>query len=342
MKRTILIVDDVPLNRDVLADIFEEDYEVITAADGNEAISVLDEKTGKIAALLLDIYMPGKDGFEVLKHMRSNHMLTQIPVLMITTECSLDTEKQCLDLGAMDFIKKPFNAQLVFARVQNAVSLYSYKRNLEKKVHIQTARLKKINHCIVGMLGGLVESRNLESGEHVQRVSGYTKALAQKMMKLYPEYKLTEERIEIISEAAALHDVGKIAISDTILLKPGRLTDDEFATMKTHTTLGAEYISSITDVWDEEYSKVSYQIAKYHHERYDGHGYPEGLSGDDIPLAAQLVSIADVYDALIHERCYKKAFSKDEAFKMIMNGECGTFSPKLLECFKGCFPFGNK
>lgn len=341
MKQGILIADDVELNREILSDIFEGEYNLIFAENGRTAREKINLYKDELCAILLDIFMPEVSGIDLLEELGADCTSLRIPVLMITTDTSLDSEKRCLDLGATDFIKKPFSDSLVKSRVNNAINLYSYKNNLEEKVAEQTAKIKRTNHAIVELLGNLVESRNYESGEHVQRVSTYTRMLAQKMMEKHPEYNLTPARIDIIVDAAALHDVGKISISDTILLKPGRLTNDEFEIMKTHTTLGSEYILGIKNIWESDYSKTSYDIARYHHERYDGRGYPEGLAGDEIPISAQLVSVADVYDALIHERCYKSAIPRDKAFDMIINGECGTFSPKLLDCFEECFPFEN-
>lgn len=343
MKKGILIVDDVEINREILTDIFWEKYDVMVAEDGNEALKILAERKEDISAILLDIYMPNLNGIEALEKMNQLHILNDIPVLMITADNSYDDENRCLQLGATDFIRKPFSSALVKTRVENAVSLFSYKKHLEDKVEMQKKKISETNRSIVEMLGNLVESRNLESGAHVQRVSLYTNVLANIMMEDYPETGLTPEIIEIITSAAALHDVGKIAISDSILLKPGRLTPEEFEIMKTHTTLGSEYIKSIeSGIFDEEYANTSYEIARYHHERYDGRGYPEGLKGDEIPISAQLVSVADVYDALIEERCYKKPIPKEKAYEMIINGECGTFSPKLIECFKKGFPFEEK
>lgn len=339
MKGKILIVDDVDINVDILSDIFEDDYELVTANDGVSAIGIIEENHKNLDMVLLDINMPNMNGMEVLRIMRDKNILSELPVLMITAENSTEAENDCLKLGATDFIRKPFSASLVKTRVRNTVSLYNYKNHLEDTVKEQTDKIKHTSRSMVETLGNLVESRNLESGQHVQRVSKYTGMMAQAMMKLHPEYRLTDDKIEVISEAAALHDVGKIAISDAILLKPGRLTDDEFAKMKEHTTLGSEYIKSVKGIWDEDYAQTCYDIARYHHERYDGRGYPEGLKGDDIPISAQLVSVADVYDALIEERCYKKAFTKEKAFEMITNGECGIFSPKLMECFVKCYPF---
>lgn len=339
MKQSILIADDVELNREMLTDIFEEQFDILEASDGYETSEIISENKEKLCAVLLDLNMPGIGGMDILKGMKKDKLLTHIPVLMITTDSSLEIERKCLEVGATDFIKKPFDPVIVKTRVLNAVSLYSYKNNLEDKVSEQMSKLKKTNHKIVSMLGNLVESRNLESGEHVQRVSAYTRELAETMMAKYPEYGLTPKMVDIIADAAALHDIGKIAIADAVLLKPGKLTDEEFEIMKTHTTLGSDYIKTSAGLWDAEYYQAGYEIARYHHERYDGKGYPENLKEDEIPISAQLVSVADVYDALTHERCYKKAFTKTEAYKMIINGECGNFSPKLLECFKICFPF---
>ncbi len=339
MKNRLLIVDDVQLELDILSDIFGNSYDIITATNGYDASEIITENRNSLCAVLLDVMMPGIDGIDVLKGMKKDGLLAQIPVLMITTDTSREVESRCLELGATDFIRKPFSLSIVETRVRNAVNLFSLKNNLEEKVLEQTRKLYEINHRIVNMLGNLVESRNLESGEHVQRVSGYTRELAVMMMERYPEYNLSPRDVDVIADAAALHDIGKIAISDMVLLKPGKLTDEEFGIMKTHTTLGSDYIKSVVGMWDEAYYKASYEIARYHHERFDGRGYPEHLKADEIPISAQLVSIADVYDALTHERCYKKAFSKEEAYNMIIGGECGTFSPKLLECFKLCFPF---
>lgn len=335
----LLIVDDVEMNRELLGDMFENKYDIFEAEDGIKALELLAENEDEIACILLDIVMPNMDGMQVLKNLKDRNLLARIPVLMISADNSSESELECLNMGAFDFISKPFKRTLVKSRVDNAINLYMYKNHLEEKVKEQTERIRKTNYQIVNILGNLVESRNLESGEHVQRVSQYTAKLGTILMQRHPEYGLTPERIELISEAAALHDIGKIAISDAILLKPGRLEKDEFEIMKTHTTLGADYLRKVEGIWDKEFADTCYDIAKHHHEKYDGSGYPDGLVGDDIPWAAQLVSVADVYDALIEERCYKKAFSKSVAKNMILGGECGAFSPDLMECFEVGFPF---
>lgn len=348
MRNKVLVVDDVELNRDLLEEMLKDEYDVIKAEDGEMALKLIWEHQEEIAVILLDLIMPKVDGYTVLEKIKSNNFMDKIPVLIISGESSVETETQCFDYGISDFIKKPFDNRLVKKRVKNIVDLFAYKNNLEEKVAEQTQTLRKqykILHMqaeelhqnkakIIEILGTVVEYRNLESGEHINRVKGFTRIMAEKMMEKYPEYGLTPRVVEIISSAAALHDIGKIAIPDNILLKPGRLTPEEFDCMKTHTTKGCEILESIEGAWDEEYGKVSYEICRYHHERYDGKGYPDALKEDEIPISAQLVSVADVYDALVTERVYKHAIPKDEAFQMILDGKCGLFSPKLMDCFK--------
>ncbi len=347
MRNTVLIVDDAELNREILAEILGNEYNIMLAEDGKVALQILESNHEDIAVLLLDLNMPEIDGFDVLKEMQRRDLMNRIPVLIISGETSLNVERKCFEYNISDFIRKPFDNTLVRRRVNNIVKLFQYQNELEDTVSMQTKELReqyqllkkqaeklhKRNTDIIDILGTVVEYRDFESGEHVMRVKGFTKILAQEIPKDYPEYGLTDEIIEVIVSASATHDIGKIAIPDNILLKPGRLTDEEFACMKSHTTRGSEILNNIKYIWDEEYAQVSYDICRHHHERYDGKGYPDGLAGEDIPIAAQIVSIADVYDALVSERVYKKAFSKDEAFQMIINGKCGVFSPKLLKCF---------
>ena len=348
MKRKILVVDDVEINRDMLCSILEDDYEVIGVDNGKEALDIIKLEKESLAAILLDLIMPEVDGFQVLEELNRDRLIKKIPVLVISGENSIEVEQKCFSLGISDFIGKPFNNMIVKKRVDNMTDLFEYRNRLEKKVEEQTAdlrkayqtlkiqaeRLQKKNEDIIDMLGTVVEYRNLESGEHIQRVKGYTRILAECFMKEYPEYNLTPQKIDVIVSASALHDIGKVAIPDYILDKPGKLTKEEYECMKTHTLRGCEMLDSIRKDWDVELRTVSYEICRYHHERYDGKGYPDGLSGDDIPLSAQLVSVADVYDALVSKRCYKDAYAKDEAFRMITQGECGVFSPRLMEVFR--------
>ncbi len=348
MRDKILIIDDVDFNRDMLRVILEDDYTIVEAEGGRAALDILESDSDGFAAILLDLIMPEMDGFEVLSELNTRGIVGKIPVLIISGETSVESENMCFELGVSDFIGKPFNNMLVKKRVQNVTEVFNAKNMLEEKVEeqtrvlrkayqalkIQADHLKKRNQEIIDMLGTVVEFRSLESGEHIQRVKEYTRIMAEQFMKDYPEYGLTQEKIDVIVSASALHDIGKIAIPDSILNKKGKLTKDEYEYMKTHTVRGCEILDAIKSEWDKESKKASWEICRYHHERYDGKGYPEGLSGDEIPISAQLVSVADVYDALVNERCYKEAYSTDKAFQMILKGECGVFSPKLMECFR--------
>lgn len=348
MREKILIVDDIELNREILAVALGNEYPIMEAGDGEQAIRILKEHFHEVAAVLLDLIMPKADGYEVLKYMHEAGLMAHIPVLVISAASGTDDERICLEMGVSDFIHKPFDSMTVRSRVKNIVELFMYKNRLEDRVRIQTENLKRQNELliqqaekikasnekIIDVLGTVVEYRNLESGEHIKRVKGFTRILANKAAQKYPEYNLTPARINIIVAASALHDVGKISIKDSILLKPGRLSADEFEYMKSHTVRGCDILDQIDGAWDREYARVSYVICRYHHERYDGKGYPDGLSGEDIPIEAQLVSIADVYDALVSDRVYKEAIDKNKAYHMILMGECGVFSPKLMECFR--------
>lgn len=348
MKAKVLVVDDMQINRDILEEILEDKYEILKASNGVEALKVLDEEGENLGVILLDLMMPEMDGFGVLEELKKRELIGKIPVIVISSDMTPGSEEKCFDYGVSDFIRKPFNENLVRLRVGNVEDLYSYKNSLEKKVSNQTrilteqnaklkeqtVRLAESNQKIIDILGTVVESRNLESGQHINRVKKYTEILARQMMEDYPEYGLTEHMISVMGPASALHDVGKIAIPDSILLKPARLSADEFEVMKSHTTRGCLIINNIEGAWDEEYAKMSYEICRHHHEKWDGKGYPDGLKGDEIPIAAQIVSVADVYDALVNERVYKDAFSKDKAFAMIVGGECGQFSPKMMESFR--------
>ncbi len=339
-KQTILIVDDVDINREILCEMFQE-YDTVQASNGKEAIEIIEADPDAISVVLLDVVMPVMDGVAVLEEMKMKGWIDSIPVLLITGEATTEIERKAYGLGVSDIIKKPFDAFIVKQRAKNVIELYYNKRHLEDMVDLQTKVLRKqaeelqsMNDRIIDVMSNVVEFRNLESGNHVKRVKTFTNILAKYVAKEYPEYHLDNNAIAMITSASALHDVGKIVIPDAILLKPGRLTAEEFETMKTHTTRGCEVIDMLADIQQGEYGKVSYEICRHHHERYDGRGYPDGLKGEEIPISAQIVSVADVYDALVTERCYKKAFSTEEAFRMITNGECGTFSPKLMRCFE--------
>lgn len=348
MKSKILIVDDVEINRELLKEMLSDSYEVLEAENGQDALRIIKDEMKELKAILLDLVMPVMDGLEVLIRLKKYNITDKIPVLVISGESNAEYENKCFKYGVYDFIGRPFKANLVTKRVANMINLYAYKNELEVKVSEQTKVLRKAydtlkeqaaelaghNQDIIDMLGTVVEYRNLESGEHIQRVKGYTRIIAEGLSRDYPEYNLTPENIEVIVSASSLHDLGKIAIPDKILLKPGRLDEDEYEFMKSHTIRGCEILASMHTKWNKKVEKTLYEIIRHHHERYDGKGYPDNLKGDDIPISAQIVSIADVYDALVNERCYKDAYSLDEAYHMMISGECGVFSPKLMEVFR--------
>ncbi len=341
MRDTILIVDDEELNRELLSQIFEGRYKILMAKDGKEAIETIDNNMDSIAVILLDLIMPVVSGYQVLQVLNARGIVSKIPVVLITANTNVQVAISCYTLGASDLINKPFVSQVVKKRIINTIEMYQNKETLEGLVKdkddeliVQHERLEQFYDKLMDVVSNIVEFRDLESGEHVKRVKGLTKIMAQAYMNLYPEAGLTEEKINTIVRASAIHDLGKISIPDSILLKPGRLTDEERTIMQTHTTKGCEILKLLGDVQDEEQFDASYEICRHHHERYDGKGYPDGLKEDEIPLSAQLVSVVDVYDALVCERVYKKPFDKETAYNMIVNGDCGVFSPKLLKCLE--------
>lgn len=334
MKKALLIVDDQQINREILKGIFQDHYRFLEAENGLKAIECLEERHDSIAAILLDLVMPYLDGFGVLEYMRKKDYLKDIPAILITGENTPEIQKAGYELGVSDIINKTFDPYLVRRRVANIVELYYHKNNLEELVEQQTRKLTRQNVRMINVLGTVVEFRNMESGEHIARVRGLTRILLERVADQYPEYCLTSEEVQMIVDASPMHDVGKIMISDSILMKPGKLTPEEFEIMKTHTVKGCEIIEQIADLDDKKYLRYCSEIARSHHERFDGRGYPDGLRGEEIPISAQVVSIADVYDALVSERVYKKAFTKEEAYRMILNGECGVFNQKLIACFR--------
>lgn len=339
-RNTLLIVDDMEINREILMDIFEEQFETLEASDGNEAIEQLKAHQDEIALMFLDLQMPNKNGLEVLKYMNLQNLMEKIPVIMITGEATVESDVNAYELGVSDIIYKPFAEAIVIRRTLNLIELFESRMNLEEKLERRTQeliksreKLSKNNEFLIDALSSVVEFRSMESGEHIQRVKYFTNIILKYLKKLYPEYGLTDDQIHLITHASALHDIGKIAISDSILLKPGKLTKDEFEVMKTHTTTGCEILEKFKQE-DNDFYRYCYDICRHHHERYDGAGYPDHLEGEDIPIWAQVVSIVDVYDALVSKRVYKIPYAVDEAARMIREGECGTFSPKILDCFE--------
>lgn len=334
-RKTILIVDDIEINRAILAEIFKEDYEIVEAEDGRQAIQILDADP-EISAVLLDLLMPKVNGLEVLRDMNRTGKIESIPVFLITAADSDEMLLEGYDLGAIDVIRKPFLTHFLKCRISNVIELYGHRNELEKIVEEQVERLSNMNRSLVETMATIIEFRDGESGEHVKRISSLTKILLKQISKMYPEYYLPKEEIDKIVMSSILHDVGKVSTPDQILNKPGRLTKEEFEIMKQHTVQGCEILKNIPHIMEKGLYDYSYDICRHHHERWDGRGYPDGLSGDDISIWAQVVSVADVYDALTAERCYKKAFSHETAVQMIHNGECGAFNPKVMLAFEAC------
>lgn len=332
-RQKVLIVDDSEMNREMLADILEDDYDVIQAENGAEAVTILKDRHFEIALVMLDMVMPEMDGLGVLKVMNRNQWIENIPVIMISVENSADYIEKAYDLGVTDYIKRPFDSVAVRRRVINTMMLYANQKKLVGLVAEQIYEKEKSTNLMINILSHIVEFRNGESGLHVLHIKTITQTLLNRYAELHPDAGLTRADIAMISLASSLHDIGKISIPEEILNKPGRLTDEEFAIMKTHSAIGASMLENLS-FKDEPLIKVAYEICRWHHERYDGRGYPDGLKGDEIPISAQVVSVADVYDALTSERVYKKAFTHEKAMEMILGGECGTFSADVLECLK--------
>ena len=331
-KPQILLVDDSAMNRMMLTEILGDSYHVLEAENGRECMEKLQAETGNIALVLLDINMPVMDGFEVLKAMNANHTIEDIPVIMISSEDSDATIRRSYELGASDYVNRPFDARIVYRRVTNTIKLYAKQRRLVQMVSEQIRARENNTDTLVGVLSHIVEFRNGESGAHVRHIRTITELLLRRLLEINSRYSITAEQQDMIPLASALHDIGKIGIDEKVLNKPGRLTPEEFEVMKTHSMLGAKMLHDLDEFAEQPLLQTAYEIARWHHERWDGRGYPDGLKGDEIPISAQLVSLADVYDALTSERCYKKAFSHEKAVQMILNGECGAFNPLLLQC----------
>ena len=331
LKPKILIADDSAMNRAILVEMLGDGYDVIEAENGREAVRAL-QSTPEIDLLLLDIMMPEMDGFEVLEQMKRYGWIEDVPVVMISAENGSAYVERAYDLGATDFISRPFDMAIVRRRVTNTLMLYTKQKQLVGLVARQVYENQKSNNLMINILSHIVEFRNGESGSHVLHIHTATELILNHLVKKTDKYKLSAADIAMIGTASSLHDIGKINIPEEILNKPGRLTKEEFDIMKTHTTIGAHILENLPFQQEEPLVKVSYEICRWHHERWDGRGYPDGLKGEEIPIAAQVVALADVYDALTSERCYKKAFDHDTAVRMILNGECGTFNPLLMEC----------
>lgn len=331
-KLTILIVDDSEMNRCILSEMLSEDYDILEATNGEEAIKLLRRYETRISLVLLDLVMPVMDGFGVLSYMNEHNWIEDIPVIMISGEDSISYVRRAFDLGVADYIKKPFDAQIVYRRVYNTITLYAKQRRLLVLVADQIYEKDKNNRMMISILSQIVEFRNGESGAHVLHINIITELILERLIQKTDKYDLSGNVRRMIVTASALHDIGKIGIDDKILNKPGRLTKEEFEVIKTHSAIGASMLESLEYYKNEPLVRIAHDICRWHHERYDGKGYPDGLKGEEIPISAQVVALADVYDALTSERVYKKAYSHEKAVEMILNGECGTFNPLLLEC----------
>ena len=334
-KKTVLIADDSEMNRDILADILGEAYEIVEAEDGVQAIEAMTAPGAQIDMLLLDYVMPRMDGFKVLEEMNRLHLIEHIPVVMISAENSTAYMERAYDLGVVDFIKRPFETLVVQRRVANTMVLYAKQKRLRDMVLEQIYEKERQNSLMIDILSHIVEFHNGESGLHVRNIHILTKLLLKHLARVTDKYPMTGEEVAQIITASALHDIGKIDIPDKILNKPGRLTEEEFAVMKTHTTIGSDMLKKMPAFESEPMIKMAYGICRWHHERYDGRGYPDGLKGDEIPIGAQVVALADVYDALTSIRVYKSSYSHETAIEMILDGKCGTFNPLLLDCLRG-------
>ncbi len=339
LKQQILIVDDEEINRVILRGLFEEEYEILEAENGQVA-TVQIENNSNIALILLDVVMPVMDGFWVLEYMKTNNLLQKIPVILITGETILDSDDQAYAYGVADVMHKPFYPHIVRRRAKNIIELYQNKfymqerlKEQEEAIRAQEKKLREGNEFMIDALSSVVEFRSLETGEHIRRIKYFTRIMLKYLMKYFPKYGITPAQIDEIARASALHDIGKIGIPDAILLKPERLTPEEFEIMKTHTTIGCDILEKFRDKQDNEFYRYCYEICRYHHERWDGNGYPDHLVGEEIPISAHIVAVADVYDALVSPRVYKSIYANNIAYDMIMDGECGQFSPDVLECF---------
>lgn len=332
----ILIVDDSEMNRDMLSDMLSDDYDIVEAADGEEALSILKERVYDIDLVLLDIIMPAVDGFGVLDVMKRYHWIDNTPVIMISSETSQSYIRKAFELGVTDYIIRPFDSFIIHKRVSNTLMLYRKQKKLLSALEEQVYENEKNNSMMINVLAHIVEFRNGESGMHVHHIKQLTSILLQNLIEKTDKYRLTENDILLISTASSLHDIGKISIDDKILNKPGRLTAEEFEVIKTHSIIGAEMLQDLHNTHNYPLFDKAYEICRWHHERYDGKGYPDGLSGEEIPISAQVTSLADVYDALTSNRCYKKAYSHEKAMEMILDGQCGAFNPVLLQCLKDC------
>lgn len=329
----ILVVDDSRTSIAKTVDALKGLYHISTAESGKEGLRILKEK--KIDLILLDYVMPAMDGMEVLKLLKADPVLKKIPVIFLTSNQDIELESNCLENGAADFIGKPFARKALVGRVVRTLELEDYRIDMEKKIQQKTEEINDIQRNVVVNLASIIECRDGDSGHHVRRTGAYVEMVAKKLQKegSYTDI-LTDEYIDKLAHAAALHDIGKIAIPDSILNKPGRLTKEEFEVIKKHTIIGGDLVrESLKGVESDDYMEIAEQIARYHHEKWDGTGYPKQLQELEIPLCARIMAIADVFDALISRRCYKEAYTLDEAFSVIKDSKGKHFEPQITDIF---------
>lgn len=347
IRDTILILEDDEDSRKKLVEIFQDKYKILEVTSEKEGINILKIHAASLAVIFVNLMIPARDNFQILKRLSEKKFLSRIPFIMITSESTAEYEKKGYEYGIVSYIKKPFYDDVIRHLVDNVVEVFQYKTQLEITVKKQTEKLQKqntmlkllaekqknMNEVLINSLSNIVEFRNLESEQHIKRIRELSLCLGTSVMKLYPEYGLTEEKLELIGRASALHDIGKIVIPDNIILKAGKLTEDEYEVIKSHTTKGAEIIEKLLQIDSKMFNEYARDIARHHHEKYDGNGYPDGLKGEAISIAAQIVSLVDVYDALTSKRVYKAAYETEKAFQIIVNGQSGAFSSKLLKAF---------
>lgn len=339
-NKIILIVDDIELNRAILNELFYQTYKVVEAENGLKALEAIDTYGEQIAIILLDIVMPELDGFGVLTELKRRGLSERYPVFLITAEDSDEIINKGYDMGVVDMVNKPFNPSIIRRRVKNNIELYDRRFQMEsiiaeqtREIETQAEKLRETSLAMVDTLSTVIEFRDCESGQHIKRIRTMTQILMRALGEVNPEYVFAPSQIEEISVASAMHDVGKIAIPDYILNKPGALTRDEFEIMKEHTVRGCEILDNVEILRNSDTYIYYRDICRWHHEKWDGGGYPDGLKGNEIPIWAQVVSLADCYDALVSKRIYKAAYSHETAIKMILGGKCGEFNPGLLKAF---------
>ena len=335
-REQILIMNNSAAQRKALSNMLSDKYDIIEAESGDGVLRLLKERSYDIDLVLLEINETGTDEFKLLSLIKNYRWIDDTPVVMISPEVSHEYIQKAYDDGVVDYIRRPYDSFEVHKRLANILLLYRKQKRLLGALEEQVYDNEKNNRMMINVLAHIVEFRNGESGMHVHHIRTLTAILLQRLVEKTDKYHLTENDMLLISTASSFHDIGKISIDDKILNKPGRLTAEEFEIMKSHSVIGADMLTELYKKKNYPLIDKAYEICRWHHERYDGKGYPDGLVGDNIPISAQVTAISDVYDALTSDRCYKKAYSHEKAMEMILDGQCGAFNPLLLECIKDC------